>query len=624
MDVRYSRASADGSFHQLGNTRNCDISRTKPAERQLVGQAAQTGQALFIGKTGQLADQRPGPFSLLLAPVLSETGTAGVLELFFPEDYPEEARKEILHYAEQMAGYASVYLSAQSTNSLFNQCTRFWDRFEPFLLDLHNGLDSKLTAFTAANDARQMMGVDRVSVVSCESRSKLKMIAVSGQDAVNRRANVVRLMMQLVKTVLPANQVFFYDGRDAERTPQVANALGDYLQEAGSRMVMIVPLYAIRKRDELRDKIKHPNEKNESPERKLIGAMIFEQMNASRLDPSQKELAHLISDHTGAAIGNAKSHEVIFLLPRLESPRTSMGMGENASALENNNRLSLLAIITLLLIFLPWSYRVEGTGRLMPVIQRNLFAPESGKVKEIYVQSAQVVKKGDPLILLTNKQLESSWEQTKSELSQKKHEAIALRQEWAIAYKDKRPEEALRIEGEKIKIEIEIKSLAKEEKHLQEQVKSLTVRAPIDGVIVTFQLKKNLRDRPVNRGDVLLEVMDPTGDWRLELIIDDKRMGHLLEAREKNPKHTLPVEYILATKPEQTYIGSLSQISTRTNVHENEGNVVELFVVPSKTNKLPEQRIGAEVKAKIDCGKRSLGYVLFGDVVDFLRIRLWL
>ena len=33
---------------------------------------------------------------------------------------------------------------------------------------------------------------------------------------------------------------------------------------------------------------------------------------------------------------------------------------------------------------------------------------------------------------------------------------------------------------------------------------------------------------------------------------------------------------------------------------------------------------GAEVIAKIDCGRRSLGYVLFGDVIEFIRKRFWL
>ena len=42
-------------------------------------------------------------------------------------------------------------------------------------------------------------------------------------------------------------------------------------------------------------------------------------------------------------------------------------------------------------------------------------------------------------------------------------------------------------------------------------------------------------------------------------------------------------------------------------------------------DQLPRQpRIGAEVRAKINCGEKSLGYVLFGDVVEFVQKYFWL
>ena len=34
--------------------------------------------------------------------------------------------------------------------------------------------------------------------------------------------------------------------------------------------------------------------------------------------------------------------------------------------------------------------------------------------------------------------------------------------------------------------------------------------------------------------------MDPTGGWQLELVVNDKRMGSLLEAREKSSENAFP------------------------------------------------------------------------------------
>ena len=59
-------------------------------------------------------------------------------------------------------------------------------------------------------------------------------------------------------------------------------------------------------------------------------------------------------------------------------------------------------------------------------------------------------------------------------------------------------------------------------------------------------------------------------------------------------------------------------------------NTVEALTCPAGTqpalrhSELPNRRIGADVRAKINCGKRSLGYVLFGDVVEFVQKHLWL
>jgi hypothetical protein len=38
---------------------------------------------------------------------------------------------------------------------------------------------------------------------------------------------------------------------------------------------------------------------------------------------------------------------------------------------------------------------------------------------------------------------------------------------------------------------------------------------------------------------------------------------------------------------------------------------------------IPHPIAGADVIARIDCGNKSFARVLFGDVVDFFRSRLW-
>jgi len=67
----------------------------------------------------------------------------------------------------------------------------------------------------------------------------------------------------------------------------------------------------------------------------------------------------------------------------------------------------------------------------------------------------------------------------------------------------------------------------------------------------------------------------------------------------------------------------LTEIGTRTNESQKEGSTIVELYVDINPNDLPARHIGAEVTAKIHCGKRSLGYVLFGDVWEFIIRKVW-
>jgi hypothetical protein len=175
------------------------------------------------------------------------------------------------------------------------------------------------------------------------------------------------------------------------------------------------------------------------------------------------------------------------------------------------------------------------------------------------------------------------------------------------------------------KTEIEIIGLQEQVDIFTERQKHLKVYSPIDGVLATFQVEQKLLNRPVKSGETLVEVMDDRGAWRLELEVEEHRMGHIFEGQKKLETEELPVEYVLATRPEDTYVGTVETIATRADVAAEKGSIVEIHT-KIEAGDLPadRRRIGADVRAKINCGKSSLGYVLFGDVIEFLRKRFWL
>jgi hypothetical protein len=162
-------------------------------------------------------------------------------------------------------------------------------------------------------------------------------------------------------------------------------------------------------------------------------------------------------------------------------------------------------------------------------------------------------------------------------------------------------------------IDIQLELLARKRKQLE-------VRSPIDGEVVTWNVVDLLERRPVHRGDALITVADPSGDWELEVRMPEDRMGHIVRAQQANDG-SLDVEYILATDPGTSLAGRVKEVHRSAEVRGEEGTTV-LIKVSIDPGELSHPRPGAEVTARVHCGRRPLGYVWFHDLVAFVQSRI--
>ena len=124
-----------------------------------------------------------------------------------------------------------------------------------------------------------------------------------------------------------------------------------------------------------------------------------------------------------------------------------------------------------------------------------------------------------------------------------------------------------------------------------------------------------------------MEVADPTKEWELEVEMPEKRMGHLAKAKtEADAKgEKLRVTFFLATNPAQEFQGTVEEVERSAEVRGESGNTVLIrvsFDQEELRNAIADPKIGAGATAKVDCGKRSIGYVWFHDVVDFIRAKI--
>ena len=158
----------------------------------------------------------------------------------------------------------------------------------------------------------------------------------------------------------------------------------------------------------------------------------------------------------------------------------------------------------------------------------------------------------------------------------------------------------------------------------------LEVKAPQNGVITTWEPKKNLNQRPVEIGQELLQVAATDGEWVMEVEVPDDDMGPVLAAQsrldaeiaegKKSPGSTLTAYFVTATDPEHKYQGFVRRIASKAETVESK-HVVKVTVGFSDKvrddflSRNKSLRPGSEVRARVDCGDARLSYVLFRDVI---------
>jgi hypothetical protein len=207
--------------------------------------------------------------------------------------------------------------------------------------------------------------------------------------------------------------------------------------------------------------------------------------------------------------------------------------------------------------------------------------------------------------------------------AQKRLEALAAGRLGKRFTTDEELQEYRRLTAEEAEVKAELAGLAEQQKILEQQAAQLTVKSPIAGEVLTWDVANLLMARPVARGQSLLTIAEVSGPWVLELQLPDEQAGHVLVAYQaaQAEKQQVPVEYMLATRPGEKLQGHIQAIAQSTEAdRDNRPSVRVTIALDDK--QLPELRPGATTVAMIDCGQHPLGYVWLHDLID--TVRTWL
>lgn len=572
------------------------------------------GEGALIGPhSGEGAENEPAnptDFLLILGPVKVEQESKGIIEIFQRAGAPTTTQRGYLKFLLQMCELASDFLKTRQLRHFSDRQT-LWNQLENFSRVAHSSLDPRETAYTIANEGRRLIECDRVSVAIRRGR-KCTIEAVSGQDTFDKRSNVISLLNRLSSAVVATGDALWYSGDTSDLAPQVEDAVQAYVDESHSKHVAVLPL----------KRAADPSDEKDEPE--TIGALVVEQIEDARPREGMVQRVNVVCDHSSLALANAMQHNNLFLMPLWRSLGKASWV-VSARTLPKTLAISA-AVLAVLIVLVVWpvNFTFTSDGKLQPVLRREVFAVVEGMIDKILVKHGDKVQKGQVLMLMESTDLDVQIEEVTGKLLQAQEGLAAAQRRWRFGDRrsssndNENPEEKARSEVEQYLQQI--RSYGTQLKLLKEKKEKLKIVSPIDGVVTTWDFEKELLSRPVKPGDALLTVADETGDWELELDTPEDRIGSITEARKTDPN--LRVTYHLATEPGAHYEGQVIDVHRSAEVKGEEGNTVKIKVKIDKHQHEDLLLPGAGVKARLYCGRSSVGWWLFHDAFGFIESRV--
>lgn len=591
----------------------------KENKGSLVAPHSGSGEAI---EGDENAAANPTDFLLVLAPVANDQGPQGVVEVFQRPGARVATQRGYLRFLEQMCDLAGDYLKAQRLKA-FTDKQSLWEQLETFTRETHQSLDSRQTAFTVANEGRRLIGCDRVSVaISRGGRCKIE--AVSGQDTFDKRSNVVTMLARLADAVRATGEDVWYTGDTTNLAPQVEEALDAYVDESHAKAVAVLPLARPRDEEEARAEGTHRDKLD------YFGALIVEQMVDSRPPQGLAQRVDVVRQHSATALANAMDHENIFLMPLWKTLGKTKLLVRARTLPKTIAVAAAIALVTAWLCFWPADFNLEADGKLLPTNRRSVFTQVDGVVEEVLVKHGQQVVEGQPLVQLENIELEKQLGVIRKQIDAERVAISGYELELQERRQTLTPGQRIELLGKIKTSKTAIESLENQEQLLKEKERLLLVKSPIQGQVMQWRVKEELLGRTITPQHQLMTVAQTDGEWEIELLMPEHRMGHITREynrRKETGDDPLPVTFILATKPSEEFTGTVVEIAESAEVRGEEGNTVKMRVqfdqsLIADNNAFAGRRPNAGVTAKVYCGKAPIGYVWLHDLVGWVQSKI--
>jgi RND family efflux transporter MFP subunit len=358
-----------------------------PMGEGVIGQAAKTGQARLVEDAAEeelLAERRKRSTefqiaSLMCAPLLKGQEVVGAVEVINKLDggaFTEEDLYFLSSISEQaaIAIHNANLLEAERKVSIL-------DALLNISREITSTLDLDHVLTTVVHQASTVVPADRFAI-GLFDRDRFVLGAVSGEKEVPKTREMARLreiMEWVARREEPAAADQYEDGWHCE-PEEVKEHAAAYLEEQGYSGFYALPL-----RDD----------------QGALGAIALLAGDAEFLNDSQRETLAILANQTSVAIRNAQLYQQVplagFLKPLAARKEKILAKLSGGRWVEWVWRA---AVVTGLLIVIPWPMRIGTNATVVPGERRIVTAQAGGIVERVLVHEGSMVQPGRVLAVL--------------------------------------------------------------------------------------------------------------------------------------------------------------------------------------------------------------------------------
>lgn len=433
------------------------------------------------------------------------------------------------------------------------------------------------TLFDIANHVNRQLQCSRVAV-GLITDDTVRVAALSHAAWFEKNAGVMKLYAEAMEEACDKLEKIAYQLPAGDQAVSVAQHDSVYARLAranGTQSILSVPLQLSAE---------------------CIGILTLERKEGGAFDEAEHAWLDTLASLLPAVIEQKRSAERGYIEHLREDLRKFLARLFGPRYLLWKFSASALLITVMLLALVEIDYRVSAKTVIEGEVQLDAVAPFEGFIVASYVRAGDMVKMGQVLCLLDDRDLKLEQQKWKSEFEQYSRK---LRE--ALANHEMSDFQVLSAQVQQAEAQLAL---------VTDRLNRVKVTAPFDGVVISGDLSQ-LVGSPVEQGKQLFKIA-PLEAYRVILQVDEREMRHV----QLGQRGKLMISGIVGD-PVPLIVSKVTPMATASDGRN-------FFRVEASLDQVPAHlRPGMEGVGKINVGDRRLWWVLTHSFTDWLRLSLW-